>query len=183
MKILDYKPPSPVDWSAMTPNQIAAALRNIPRRIAYAWRLSRDGDWMRDDADDYGVAFAAIARHNEDGTWQGPPIQVIEKNAHGSENWNTRPSRPYATADAAKHDYDQFLRRNGWLIDDTDDGSGDGQPLDDRKKIVVNGETVEVTQYAWDEGTRVWVEVRRAPAPADPIAGYTTEELRERGER
>lgn len=159
MRMKDHKPLSPVDWAAMTPNEIAAALRTIPRRIAYAWRLSADGEWIRDDADEYGVARAAMVTRKEDGTWRGPPIRVIESRPGGGESWDTREGKSYKTADAAKHDYDIYLRTDDWLIDDTDDGTGDAPS--DRKEIVVDDETVEVRQYAWDDGTRVWIEVQR----------------------
>lgn len=155
-----YVPSSPINWSKMSPNEVAAALRNIPRRVAYAWRLTSKGDWVRDDADEYGVAMAASVYKNDDGTWRGPPIQTIKKDPRGSESWDTLPSHPYATAEAAKLDYDLWLKRNGWLIDDTDDGSCGGPQIDNWKVIVVDGQTIQVTQYSWDDGTRVWFEIR-----------------------
>lgn len=151
----------PIDWSALTPHEVAQALRTIPTKVAYAWRVDGDGDWIRDDVQEYGCARAAMVSLQIDGTWSGPPTTYIEKDPHGHESRHGKYEHRYPTAEAAKTAYDAYLRHEGWLIDETDDGSGGAPNGREVHEIVVNGETVSVTQGTFDDGKRVWWELRR----------------------
>ena len=150
-----------INWSKMTPNEIASALRTIPRQIAHAWRYEeRLSAWVRDDADEYGVAYAAMITQDGD-KWKGPPIIDKREYPDGFSSINPGGSARYETLEGAKTAYDHWLRQNGWLIDDTTDGSDD-ESFEGRKiiEIRVGDEIVKVTEGKFDDGTRVWWECR-----------------------
>ena len=79
------------------------------------------------------------------------------------EGWSAverRDMNSYPTAEAAKTAYDDWLRHEGWLIDETDDGSGGAPDGREVRHIQVGEEFVRVTQGSFADGLRVWWEVQ-----------------------
>lgn len=71
-------------------------------QVAYAWHIHRDGDWVREDAEEYGCARAAMVFQREgEAAWRGP------------EN------HQFVTAEDAKAACDAVLVARGWLFDET----------------------------------------------------------------
>jgi len=110
-----------IDWSRMTPHEVAVALRTIPTCVYHAWRQDSAGQWLREYCLEYGRASGMMVGRNEDGSWFG------RKYVNGRRLLEIH---RFASADDGKADYDRFLRTCGALLDDVDDGSG---PLDAAK--------------------------------------------------
>lgn len=93
-------------WWEMTPHEVGEEWQKplhqlgMPQ-VAYAWHLDADHScWIREDAEEYGVARAAMVWCQEDGRWRGR-------------------TELFATAGEAKDFVDKSLVYDGWLIDDT----------------------------------------------------------------
>lgn len=101
-------------WKTLAPEDLAAALRTIPKLVAYAWRQSDDGTWSRGDVVEFGVADAARVYRNEDGTWRGP-VRRIDGKFVGFKR--------FPSAEEAKVAYDKHLVDGGWILVDSTDGT------------------------------------------------------------
>src|SRR6185295_2792165 len=73
----------------------------IPQ-VAYAWHLDRYGDWVREDAEEYGCERGAM---------------VFQRD--GEETWRGLGSGEFVTAEDAKAACDAALVARGWLLDET----------------------------------------------------------------
>lgn len=71
-------------------------------QVAYAWHLDERGDWIREDAEEYGCARAAM---------------VFQRK--GEEVWRGHENREFTSAEDAKAACDEYLIGSGWLIDET----------------------------------------------------------------
>lgn len=105
-----------VDWSKLTPEEIALALRTIPKLVAYAWKQDSDGNWLREDCEEYGCARGAMVIKNADSlTWiRGKTWSTFT----GVQSY-------FDTAEEAMQATDAYLKANGWILIDSDDGSKD----------------------------------------------------------
>lgn len=73
--------------------------------IAHPWREDADGNWVRDDCVEQGVAFAAIVTQTLDGSqWCGP-----ESGPYGDGPF-------YPTAKDAKLAFDIWLMQHKWYL-------------------------------------------------------------------
>jgi hypothetical protein len=113
-----------IDWSKLTPREVACALRTIPKLVAYAWKQDSDGNWLREDCEEYGCARGASVYRRLDNPHNppGPPMDFCGP-PYDPQTGEKDPF--FSNVEDAKAAYDRWLVANGWLLDDTDDGSGD----------------------------------------------------------
>lgn len=96
---------SPVDWSALSADNVARALATAPRLVAYAWKRSSDDSWVRHDVLEFGCAEAMrIMPTAESGCY---------KVRTGDNKWSVFPD-----AEQAKAAADECLLRYGWILSD-----------------------------------------------------------------
>jgi len=112
-------PPPSLDWASLSPIELAGAIRTIPRLIAYAWTVDRQGMWVRWDVEEYGCAQAACIVE-EDGLFRGP-----------SRDHLTGLEYPkFETLEACKQACDRELVSRGWLLNDLEARPPDAQTDD-----------------------------------------------------
>ncbi len=103
-----------IDWTLMTPHDVAVALRTLPHQVLYAWREDSAGGWARESVIEYRHHVRSMVERTPEGSWLGPRY----------EDGKRIPNPPvYATAEEAKAAYDVFFLKRGYCLHATDDGS------------------------------------------------------------
>ncbi len=153
-----------IDWTLMTPHDVAVALRTLPHQVLYAWREDSAGGWARESVIEYRHHVRSMVERTPEGSWLGPRY----------EDGKRIPNPPvYATAEEAKAAYDVFFLKRGYCLHATDDGSAvpwadtpqpaPGEPIDWSKltthELAVAIRTIpKAVAYAWSLDKRgTWV--------------------------
>lgn len=103
-----------INWSDLSPKELASAMRALKQKILYAWSQNENGSWCRRSAWEYDTDRYPILTVNDAGLFRGKTAKGVDE--------------PYPTLEEAKASWDKYYLAAGWLLLAADDGSGTPLP-------------------------------------------------------
>ena len=163
-----------INWSDLSPKELASAMRSLPHKILYAWSQNEDGSWGRRSVWEYDTDHHYPIIEAENGLFRGSPLPTppdpLDGHAtfRGDYHW-------LPTLEDAKATWDRYYLNGGWTLLGTDDGSGTPLPPTSTDWLILSDSELagairtipKLIAYAWSfKHHEAWTD------PEEPSRGF-----------